>query len=67
MRNKINKASAKFWEDLLYFQHVMQIFVFTTDMIVTFSKVYRYVYTSMFFLNLYKGKQLFVNSCLLLG
>ena len=28
MKNSIKKASVKFWEDLLYFQHFMQIFVF---------------------------------------
>ena len=28
MKNKIKKAPVKFWEDLLYFQHFMQIFVF---------------------------------------
>ena len=28
MKNNIKKASVKFWEDLLYFQHFMQIFVF---------------------------------------
>ena len=28
MKNNIKKASVKFWEDLLYFQNFMQIFVF---------------------------------------
>ena len=28
MKNNIKKAPAKFWEDMLYFQHFMQIFVF---------------------------------------
>ena len=28
MKNNIKKAPVKFWEDLLYFQHFMQIFVF---------------------------------------
>ena len=28
LKNNIKKASAKFWKDLLYFQHFMQIFVF---------------------------------------
>ena len=28
MKNNIKKASEKFWEDLLYFQHFMQIFIF---------------------------------------
>ena len=27
MKNNIKKAPVKFWEDLLYFQHFMQIFV----------------------------------------
>ena len=27
MKNNIKKAPIKFWEDLLYFQHFMQIFV----------------------------------------
>ena len=27
MENIITKASIRFWEDLLYFQHFMQIFV----------------------------------------
>ena len=26
MKNNIKKASVKFWDDLLYFQHFMQIF-----------------------------------------
>ena len=25
MKNNIKKASVKFWEDLIYFQHFMQI------------------------------------------
>ena len=28
MKNNIKKAPVKFWEDLLYFQHFMLIFVF---------------------------------------
>ena len=28
MKNNIKKAPVKFWEDLLYFQHFMQIFAF---------------------------------------
>ena len=28
MNNNIKKAPVNFWEDLLYFQHFMQIFVF---------------------------------------
>ena len=28
---KIKKAPVKFWEDLLYFQHFMQIFVFAPN------------------------------------
>ena len=31
MKNNIKKASVKFWEDLLYFQHFMQIFVFVLN------------------------------------
>ena len=29
MRNNTKKASIKFWKDLLYFQHLIQIFVFS--------------------------------------
>ena len=28
MKKNIKKASVKFWEDLLYFRHFMQIFFF---------------------------------------
>ena len=31
MKNNIKKAPVKFWEDLLYFQHFMQIFVFAPN------------------------------------
>ena len=31
MKNNIKKASVKVWEELLYFQHFMQIFVFASD------------------------------------
>ena len=31
MKNNIKKAPVKFWEDLLYCQHFMQIFVFTLN------------------------------------
>ena len=31
MKSNIKKAPVKFWEDLLYFQHFMQIFVFATN------------------------------------
>ena len=31
MRNNIKKATARFWEDLLYFKHFVQIFVFTAN------------------------------------
>ena len=31
MKNNIKKAPVKFWEDLLYFQHFMQIFVFALN------------------------------------
>ena len=31
MKNNIKQASVKFWEDLLYFQHFMQIFVFAQN------------------------------------
>ena len=31
MKNNIKKASVKFLEDLLNFQHVMQIFVFVPN------------------------------------
>ena len=31
MKNNIKEAPVKFWEDLLYFQHFMQIFVFAPN------------------------------------
>ena len=31
MKNNIKKASVKFLEDLLYFQHFIQIFVFAAN------------------------------------
>ena len=31
MKNNIKKAPVKFWEDLLHFQHFMQIFVFAPN------------------------------------
>ena len=31
MKNNIKKASLKFWEDLLYFQHFVQTFVFAPN------------------------------------
>ena len=31
MENNIKKAPVKFWEDLLYFQHFMLIFVFVPN------------------------------------
>ena len=31
MKNNIKKAPVKFWEDLLYFKHIMQIFVFAPN------------------------------------
>ena len=31
MKNHIKKAPVKFWEDLLYFQHFMQFFVFAPN------------------------------------
>ena len=34
MKNNIKKAPVKFWEDLLYFQHNMQIFVFCSKLVI---------------------------------
>ena len=34
MTNNIKKAPVKFWEDLLYFQHFMQIFVFCSKLVI---------------------------------
>ena len=31
MKNNIKKAPVKFWEDLLYSQHFMQVFVFALN------------------------------------
>ena len=31
IKNNIKKEPVKFWEDLLYFQHFMQIFVFAPN------------------------------------
>ena len=34
MKNNIKKAPVKFWEDLLYFQHFMPIFVFCSKLVI---------------------------------
>ena len=34
MKNNIKKAPVKFWEDLLYFQHFMQIFFFCSKLVI---------------------------------
>ena len=34
MKNNIKKAPVKFGEDLLYFQHFMQIFVFCSKLVI---------------------------------
>ena len=34
MKNNIKKAPVKFWEDLLYFQHFMQIFCFCSKLVI---------------------------------
>ena len=38
MKNNIKKAPVKIWEDLLYFQHFMLIFVFAQVIITTFRQ-----------------------------
>ena len=39
MKNNIKKAPVKFWEDLLYFQHFMQIFVSAPVIITTLRSI----------------------------
>ena len=34
MKNNIKKAPVKFWEDLLYFQHFMQIYVLCSKLVI---------------------------------
>ena len=36
MKNKIKKAPVKFWEELLYFHHLMQIFFFIYSLFIHF-------------------------------